>query len=119
MWWGFAQHLLGTGDSGSRQLPAGGRGCHTMPTLTREEAKSALVHIVVNVFGHESNCNLAKALDRHAGRTPDILDVINISNEDINSLAYFGDKNKLIQLPNGDRGLLRMVKLPCFPQGRG
>ena len=81
-----------------------------MPTLTREEAKNALRHVLVSVFGYDKDCNLAKALDRYAGRTANILDVINMRNDDIDNLAYPGENDQITEFAHGDRGLIRMIK---------
>jgi len=54
----------------------------TAPPLTREEAESALKHVLVNLFDQDADGLIAKAFDRHAGRTADIFDVICMSARD-------------------------------------
>ena len=91
-----------------------------MTVLTREDAKSALKHVLVNVFGHAEDGPIAKALAWHMGEEPDIVDVLALSTDHMNNLQYTNDKGKIVHLLPGHCGLLcalQSYSLFCMAKG--
>ena len=80
-----------------------------MPTITRKEAKSALKHVLVNLFEQSDDGPIAKAIKCHLGNRATIVDVLAMTNDDIDNLTHLDDKNKLVPLILGHRGLLRAL----------
>ena len=80
--------------------------------LTREDAKSALQHVLVNLFQQADDGPIAKAINWQLGDEATIVDVLAMTNDDIDNLTHSDDKDKIIPLILGHRGLL--CSLVCY-----
>jgi len=76
--------------------------------LTRAERRTALTHVISNVFMLDDESPLSLALQK--AFLVDIYDVLAMPFHDIDRLEYVDDQGKVVMLPNGYRYMIRIIK---------